>query len=106
MDYFKVLASAYVRGCSEKNKLKLRYELTGTPLVSITEKQADEIIEDGNINGLRMFRFNEIVGLPYVNEALSFLKKVNPGNLLDVGSGKGEFLFRFLRDFPETEGYL
>lgn len=102
MDYYKTLAAAYVRGCAEKNKIKLRYELKSVPLELLTEEQIEEIISVGNRSGLKMYRFKGKEDLPRVKMALGFLKSVYPENLLDVGSGRGVFLFPFLRDLPNT----
>ena len=41
--------------------------------------------------------------LPRVRKVLGFLHAVQPESLLDVGSGRGVFLFPFLEEFPETE---
>lgn len=45
--------------------------------------------------------------LPRVQVVLSFLQGIVPAglcqNLLDVGSGRGVFLFPLLRDFPKME---
>ncbi|MBQ5771590.1 MAG: class I SAM-dependent methyltransferase, partial [Clostridia bacterium] len=40
--------------------------------------------------------------LPRVQKAIGFLKGVWPESLLDVGSGRGVFLFPFLEAFPFT----
>ena len=103
MDNYKPLAAAYVRGCAEKNKIKLRYELKSVPLELLTEEQIEEIISVGNRSGLKMYRFKEKEDLPRVKMALGFLKGIYPENLLDVGSGRGVFLFPFMRDFPYAE---
>ena len=41
--------------------------------------------------------------LPRVKKVLGFLQGVQPGSLLDVGSGRGAFLFPFLDRFPWVE---
>lgn len=41
--------------------------------------------------------------LPRVRKVLGFLHAVQPESLLDVGSGRGVFLFPFLEEFPKTE---
>ncbi len=103
MEYLKTLAAAYVRGCAEDKNIKLRNELKSVPLGSLTEEQTEEIMSTGKNSGLKMYRFKEKEDLPRVKMALGFLKSVYPENLLDVGSGRGVFLFPFLRDFPFTE---
>lgn len=103
MDCYRTLAAAYVRGCAEKNKIKLRYELKSVPLESLTEEQTEEIISVGTGSGLKMYRFKEREALPRVKIALGFLRSVYPEKLLDVGSGRGAFLFPFMDAFPFTE---
>ncbi|MBM6938710.1 class I SAM-dependent methyltransferase [Pseudoflavonifractor phocaeensis] len=41
--------------------------------------------------------------MPRVKKVMGFLRSVQPENLLDVGSGRGVFLFPFLRAFPWVE---
>lgn len=41
--------------------------------------------------------------LPRVRKVLGFLRAVQPESLLDVGSGRGVFLFPFLSEFPYVE---
>ena len=41
--------------------------------------------------------------MPRVRKTLGFLRSVQPENLLDVGSGRGVFLFPFLEAFPWVE---
>ena len=57
----------------------------------------------GSGNGLKMYRFKVKEDLPRIKMALGFLKGIYPENLLDIGSGRGVFLFPFMRDFPYTE---
>lgn len=78
-------------------------EPIGSPFSSLTDEQVRRIMAFGSDNGLKMYYFKEKEDLPRVKMALGFLKGVNPENLLDVGSGRGVFLFPFMRDFPYTE---
>lgn len=56
---------------------------------------------------LKMHNFKEKENLPRVQVVLGFLHGVVPAgqcqSLLDVGSGRGVFLFPLLRDFPELD---
>ena len=56
---------------------------------------------------MKMHYFNVKEDLPRVKVVLSFLQGIVPAgqcnSLLDVGSGRGVFLFPLLRDFPELE---
>lgn len=62
-------------------------------------------LEDAPEMKLHYFKLKE--DLPRVQLALGFLRGIIPAgqclSLLDVGSGRGVFLFPLLRDFPELE---
>lgn len=80
-DYYERLARAYFRG---------RAVRTG---------QADGGVQDPKLYYFK--RGHE--ELPRVRKTLGFLRSVQPENLLDVGSGRGVFLFPFLEAFPWVE---
>lgn len=103
MNYLNRIAAAYVRGYAAENDLDLSSELTNAPFGSLTDEQIHKIMAIGSHNGLKMYRFKVKEDLPRVKMALGFLKGVYPENLLDVGSGRGVFLFPFMRDFPYAE---
>lgn len=103
MDYLNRIAAAYVRGYAAENNLELSDELISAPFSSLTDEQIHRIMAFGNHNDMKMYRFKVKVDLPRVKMALGFLKGVYPENLLDIGSGRGVFLFPFMRDFPYTE---
>lgn len=101
VDHIRVFAAAYVRG-----SLRARGETTeetDCPLEHLTDAQIGRLIGTGKQLGLKMYRFKEKEDLPRVKKVLGFLKGVYPETLLDVGSGRGVFLFPFLREFPRTE---
>jgi len=99
----EILSAAYVRGYAER---------TGTPEIpeSIREKQLDDLTDEelvqlyavGKKAELKMYRFKNHEDLPRVHKVLGFLRSIWPENLLDVGSGRGVFLFPFLCAFPTT----
>lgn len=89
------LAAAYVRGC-----VRVPGELAGRRLEELTAEECARLVEIGAEAGLKMYRFKKKEELPRVKKALGFLKGVQPESLLDVGSGRGVFLFPFLRKFP------
>lgn len=103
MNYMNRIAAAYVRGYAAENNLDLEGELISAPFSSLTDEQVRRIMASGRHNGLKMYRFKVKEDLPRVKMALGFLKGIYPENLLDVGSGRGVFLFPFIRDFPYTE---
>jgi 2-polyprenyl-3-methyl-5-hydroxy-6-metoxy-1,4-benzoquinol methylase len=81
--YYTNLAAAFVQG-----KLGAMPQLT-----------ADEIIQKGLTAGLRLHKFKRHAELPRVRKALGILRGLQPESLLDVGSGRGTFLWPLLDSF-------
>jgi ubiquinone/menaquinone biosynthesis C-methylase UbiE len=82
--YYIDLAAAFVRG-------KLRPE----PALSVVE-----LIRLGMKSGLRLHKFKRNDGLPRVRKVLGVLRGLGPADLLDIGSGRGTFLWPLLDAFP------
>jgi ubiquinone/menaquinone biosynthesis C-methylase UbiE len=82
--YFTALAAAFVRG----------------RLMAESERSDEEWIELGKSNGLRLHKFKRNAELPRVRTALGILRGLAPTSLLDVGSGRGAFLWPLLDAFP------
>lgn len=101
---YKDLAAAYVRGEAIKGFLTLPVELKTAPLDSLTEEQKDELVTLGKKAELKMHYFKEKDELARVQLVMGFLRgMVASGqitSLLDVGSGRGAFLFPLLTSFP------
>jgi ubiquinone/menaquinone biosynthesis C-methylase UbiE len=79
--YFDELATAFVRG-------RLGIE-SATP-------------DDGLRAGLRLHKFKVNTELPRVQRVVGVLRGLVPENLLDVGSGRGTFLWPLLASLPCT----
>ena len=80
--YYTHLAAAFVRG-----KLGL-------------EAESDEaLIRLGAQRGLRLHKFKQ-TALPRVLKVLGILAGLQPASLLDIGSGRGAFLWPLLDRFP------
>lgn len=77
--YFTELATAFVRG------------RLGNPSATV---------EDGVSAGLRLHKFKNDAQLARVQRVLGILRGLAPANLLDVGSGRGTFLWPLLDAFP------
>jgi len=58
--------------------------------------------EDGLRAGLRLHKFERNTELPRVQRVIGVLRGLAPENLLDVGSGRGTFLWPLLAAFPLT----
>ena len=82
--YFTRLAAAFVRGRIED----LPENLTD-----------EEIIAHGLERGLRLHKFKRNTELARVKKVLGVLQGLNPSTLLDIGSGRGTFLFPLLDNF-------
>jgi hypothetical protein len=83
--YFTELAAAFVRG-----------RLPDAPPLP-----AGELIALGRRAGLRLHKFKSNAGLPRVRRVLGVLRGLAPADLLDVGSGRGTFLWPMLDAFPD-----
>jgi ubiquinone/menaquinone biosynthesis C-methylase UbiE len=80
--YFTELATAFVRG------------RLGDPGATI---------EDGLHAGLRLHKFKQNTELSRVKRVIGLLRGLAPESLLDIGSGRGTFLWPMLSGFAELE---
>ncbi|MFO0810176.1 MAG: class I SAM-dependent methyltransferase [Gemmataceae bacterium] len=82
--YYLDLAAAYVRG--------LRPDCaTDSPAATF---------HAGVAAGLRLHRFKRTAGLPRVRRVLGILRGLAPSELLDIGTGRGAFLWPLLDAYP------
>lgn len=86
--YFTRLAEAFVRG-------KLGHI---PPALS-----SQEIIQRGLGAGLRLHKFKRSTELARVRKVLGILQGLGPVSLLDIGSGRGTFLWPLVDAFPQLE---
>lgn len=101
--YEERLMAAYVRGMARQNMPLLPPSLMETPLELLSAEEIEAIFRAGEAAGLKLYYFKKKELLPRVKAALGFLRSVQPESLLDVGSGRGVFLFPFLTQFPWTQ---
>lgn len=96
-----MLKYAYIRGASKRTGVPaLSKDLLEKPLMELTESDREILEKAGREAELKLYRFKNMGELPRVQKAIGFLKGVWPESLLDVGSGRGVFLFPFLEEFP------
>ena len=67
-------------------------------LVGLSDEEA---FTRGTAQGLRTTKFKRTSELPRVRRVISMLAGLAPASLLDVGSGRGTFLWPLLDAFPE-----
>ncbi len=60
-------------------------------------------IEDGSNAGLRLHKFKQNAELPRVKRVSGILRGLAPDSLLDIGSGRGTFLWPLLASFPSIQ---
>ena len=98
------LAAAAVRGYMIRSgKNGPPAELAKVPLGSLSDGDISKLISYGEDAGIKLYRFKRgHEDMPRVKKILGFLHSVQPKSLLDVGSGRGVFLFPFLNEFPDT----
>lgn len=83
--YYTELAAAFVRG-----------KLGDMPHLS-----SEEIMQAGIESGWRLHKFKRNAELPRVRKVLGLLRGLAPANLIDIGSGRGAFLWPLLDSFPD-----
>jgi len=84
---FTALAAAYVRGSHPE-------------LALACDGGDGAVAAAGQAAGLRLHPFKRTMGLPRVERVLGILAGLAPETLLDVGSGRGVFLWPLLDRFP------
>jgi len=101
-EYYQRLACAYIRG-------KLGPGIAGDeasrglfdcPLDALSQEEMQALIRLGVEAGLRLHRFKRTMALARVQKVLGILKGLHPASLLDIGSGRGAFLWPLLDAFP------
>jgi ubiquinone/menaquinone biosynthesis C-methylase UbiE len=83
--YFTRLAAAFVRG-----------RINHLP----PDLSSEELIRAGLSHGLRLHKFKRNAELPRVRKVLGILQGLRPQSLLDIGSGRGTFLWPLVDAFP------
>ena len=94
----KLIMASFIRGYLISNNIK--HSLIDKDLFSLSDLDISELEKLGKELELKLYYFKEKENLPRVNIVLGFLKNIYPVSLLDVGSGRGVFLFPLLKEFP------
>jgi 2-polyprenyl-3-methyl-5-hydroxy-6-metoxy-1,4-benzoquinol methylase len=100
--YFGKIAAAFTRGkLAGAHDNPLPNSLRQTSLAELVDEELAEIIQHGLAAGLRLHKFKQTMGLARVQRIIGILKGLAPKSLLDIGSGRGTFLWPLLDAFPE-----
>jgi ubiquinone/menaquinone biosynthesis C-methylase UbiE len=81
--YYLDLACAFIRG----------------RLAAAPDLPEADLLRHGEAAGLRLHKFKRSAVLPRVRRILGFLHQLAPASLLDIGSGRGVFLWPLLDTF-------
>ena len=99
--YYEKLAAAFVRGKLHNHPIiETHPALFSTGLEELSEDEQHELIQLGLQQELRLHRFKRTMDLPRVHKVLGILRGIQPATLLDIGSGRGAFLWPLLAAFP------
>lgn len=99
--YFLRTAAAFVRGRRIQGEaIDLADGLQESSLDNLTDDQQFEIFSAGINAGLKLHKFKRTMGLARVRRVFGVLHSLAPEDLLDVGSGRGVFLWPLLEEFP------
>src|SRR5687767_12830155 len=100
--YYGQFAAAFVRGKMAAGvPLVLPRELFARPLEDLSDTERALVVRVGLDGGVRLHKFKRTIPLRRVNRVLGALRGLYPGDLLDVGSGRGAFLWPLLDAFPK-----
>jgi SAM-dependent methyltransferase len=99
--YYALFAAAFVRGHIILSGAQVMSSPSvETPLTELTVSQQIELIAAGLAADLPLYPFKRTMALPRVTWALGVLRSIQPMSLLDIGSGRGTFLWPLLDAFP------
>jgi ubiquinone/menaquinone biosynthesis C-methylase UbiE len=102
--YFAALAAAFVRGKAGQPQYAGMREANPALFVKALEELSDDelhaLIQLGRAYELRVHRFKRSMKLPRVHKIMGILRGIQPHSLLDIGSGRGAFLWPQLNAFP------
>ena len=100
-EYYQLLAAAYVRGKLTESESDTHPELFTSDLRDLAENELQQLFALAQEHELRLHRFKRTMELPRVQKVIGVLKGLQPANLLDIGTGRGVFLWPLLATFPE-----
>src|SRR4051812_21927529 len=81
--------------------LELAAALVRHRLPDLAAQPPAELFRRGLEAGLPLHHFKRTTGLPRVRKVLGILRGLAPADLLDVGSGRGVFLWPLVDSFPD-----
>lgn len=99
-DFYQQLAAAYIRGRLQTLLNSTYPQLLTKELTDLADDEIHQLLTLGRQHELRLHRFKRTMELPRVQRVLGMLRGLHPTDLLDIGSGRGVFLWPLLDAFP------
>lgn len=98
-EYYQPSAAAYIRGRLKQSMSTAHPELFTPDLAELAESELQQLLALAQAHELRLHRFKCTMELPRVQKVLGMLRGLQPANLLDIGTGRGAFLWPLLDTF-------
>lgn len=99
-EYYQPFAAAYVRGKLHALVGHQHPELFESELDILRDEELEQLLILAQEHALRLHRFKRSLVLPRVQKVLGILKGLQPENILDIGTGRGVFLWPLLDTLP------
>ena len=99
--YFLRLAAAFVRGrYAMGTAFALQDSLRAKRLDDLSGQEVARVFQCGLDAGLKLHKFKRTMGLARVERVFGILRSLAPEDVLDVGTGRGVFIWPLLDEFP------
>ncbi|MEO0446588.1 MAG: class I SAM-dependent methyltransferase, partial [Verrucomicrobiota bacterium] len=85
---------------SQPERVALPEHLLVSDFSLLSDGDCAEILSLARAQDLRIHAFKRTMGLPRVRKVIGWLRGFRPDRLLDIGSGRGAFLWPLLDEFP------
>lgn len=95
--YYHNILLAFMKGfCSEEFNKAINEK-------KLNPDKTDDLLDFAHTQKLSVHRFKQSALLPRVKKVLGILKSLYPDKLLDIGSGRGAFIWPLLNQMPELK---
>jgi hypothetical protein len=96
--YYLNVAAAFVRG--KLAPAALTAGLQADPPEGLSRAGKERLFSIGKRRGLQLHKFKRNATLPRIRKVLGMVQSIYPQRLLDIGSGRGVFLWPLIDAFP------
>lgn len=99
--YYLTLLVAFIRG--SLNSQYIDNEIFTKNIQDLSDLEIEELLDLAKKHDLKTYNFKQSRELPRVAKIMSWLRAVRPQSLLDIGTGRGAFLYPFLSEFADCQ---